>query len=348
VQQTSDGGYIFAGNTDSYGVGMSDVWLIKTDSEGIKLWDRTFGGVDHDAALSVQQASDGGYIVAGYTSSFDESDEDDVWDVWLIKTDPQGQKLWDRTFGGANQDEAWSVRQTSDGGYIVVCETHSYGSGGEDAWLIKTDSQGQKLWDRTFGGADWDGAYSVQQTLDEGYILAGFTKSYGAGESDMWLIKTDSKGEKLWDCTFGGTDYEEALSVQQTSDGGCIVAGFTYSEGVGNGDVWLIKTNSLGEKLWDRTFGGAKFDGATCVQQTSDGGYIIACETSSYGAGKNDFWLIKTDSKGEKLWDRTLGGGSSELFPSVRQTSDGAYIVSGYTESYGAGNGDAWLIKSIE
>jgi hypothetical protein len=348
VQQTSDGGYILAGHTGSYGDVEGDAWLIKTNSEGVKLWDRTFGGADGDAALSVQQTSDGGYIVTGYTESYDEPGEGDVWDVWLVKTDSQGQKLWDRTFGGTDQDEAYSVQQTSDGGHMVVGETNSYGSGEEDAWLIKTGSDGQKLWDRTFGGADWDGALSGQQTSDGGYILAGFTKSDGAGECDVWLIKTDSEGRELWDRTFGGADFEEAFSVQQTSDGGYIVAGYTRSDGADKGDVWLIKTDPAGLELWDRTFGGAEFDGAKCVQQTSDGGYIVACETFSYGAGKCDVWLIKTDSAGEKLWDRTFGGASDDLYPAVQQTSDGAYIVSGYTESYGAGKGDAWLIKIVE
>ena len=199
---------------------------------------------------------------------------------------------------------------------------------------------------KTFGGEGGDWARSVQQTSDGGYILAGQTGSFGAGSYDAWLIKTDANGNKVWDKTFGGSSYDEANAVQQTSDGGYILAGETYSFGTGSYDAWLIKTDANGNKVWDKTFGGISSDGAYSVQQTSDGGYILAGSTDSFGAGSSDAWLIKTDADGNKVWDKTFGGISGDVASAVQQTKDGGYILAGYTGSFGAGVYDAWLIKT--
>ncbi|WP_370571816.1 disaggregatase related repeat-containing protein [Methanomethylovorans sp.] len=293
VQQTSDGGYIIAGTTIQYGAGGEDAWLIKTDSSGNELWNKTFGGSNYDVANSVDQTSDGGYIVAGGTVSYGAGDSD----AWLIKVDSSGNQQWNETFGEARWDNAESVQQTSDGGYIIAGGTESYGASWMDAWLIKTDSNGNQKWSKTFWNlADhWEYVYSVQQTADGEYILAGDSGYGDGGSNDALLIKVDSNGNKKWSKIFDGTSSEgdNKFSVDQTSDGGYIVAGSTNSYGAGEDDALLIKVDSNGNQQWNKTFGGSMPDSAYSVQQTSDGGYIIAGTTRSYGTGIGDAWLIK-------------------------------------------------------
>jgi hypothetical protein len=301
---------------------------------------KTYGGGDWDYAYSVQQTSDGGYIVVGSTASFGAGYEN----IFLIKTDANGNISWAKTYGGTEYDRASSVQQTSDGGYIVAGYTFSFGAG-SDVFLIKTDANGNISWAKTYGGTDWDWASSVQQTSDGGYIMAGYTGSFGAG-GDILLIKTDANGDIIWAKTYGGTSYDEAYSVQQTSDGGYILAGETRSFGAGDYDIFLIKTDANGNIIWAKTYGGTSYDYAYSVQQTSDGGYIMAGETNSFGAGFYDAFLVKTDANGNIIWAKTYGGTYGDRAYSVQQTSDGGYIVAGWTESFSAGSVDIFLIKT--
>jgi arginine repressor len=297
---------------------------------------KTYGEIDDDCARSVQQTSDGGYIVAGYTYSFGAG----YTDIFLIKTDANGNIQWAKTYGGTYSDDAYSVQQTSDGGYIVAGYTPSFGAGDYDIFLIKTDANGNIIWAKTYGGGGNDFAYSVQQTLDGGYIVAGDTRSFGAGNEDIFLIKTDASGNIIWAKTYGGTSRDVAYSVQQTSDGGYIVAGRTDSFGAGWDDIFLIKTDANGNIIWAKTYGGTGDDAAYSVQQTSDGGYIVAGRTYSFGAGWGDIFLIKTDANGNIIWAKTYGGTGDDAAYSVQQTSDGGYIVASFA------GGDAFLIKT--
>jgi PKD repeat protein len=341
-KQTSDGGYIITGYTRSYGAAGHNIWLIRTDSSGSELWNRTFGGGSDDEAESVEQTTDGGYIIAGWTKSIGSG----MKDLWLIKTDSSGYGLWNKTFGGANDDGATCVQQTTDGGYITTGYTSSYGSGSVDVWLIKVSSLGNQEWSKTLGGSSSDGAWYVQQTSDGGYIITGWTFSQGPGYvGNVWLVKTDGLGNQQWNKAFGGEDADRGYWVQQTTDGGYIITGYTSSFGAGLDDALLIKTDASGNEEWNYTFGGTGRDYGNSVQQTNEGGYIIAGYTLSYGAGSEDVWIIKTDSSGNKLWDKTCGGKYSDVGNSVQQTTDEGYIVSGYTLSFGAGVHDVWLIK---
>jgi hypothetical protein len=321
-QQTSDGGYITVGTTCSYGSG---VWLIKTDRNGNELWNRTFGHF-FDVGKSVQQTIDGGYIIGGWT----KGGSDIGRNIWLIKTDGDGNKLWDKTLTADSADEYLSVRQTTDAGYIMTSNMRtSISLGG--VLLIKTDSSGNMLWEKTFGESYLDSGRSIQQTSDEGYIITGTYQPWSANYPQVWLIKTDPSGNMQWDKTFGdSSDFVAGNSVQQTNDGGYIIVGFRDSKtDYTNTDIWLIKTDFYGNKLWDKTFDRSKYDMGESVRQTSDDGYIISgWRVSSLDEYNRDLWLIKTDSNGNKLWDKTFTVNSDYTGDiSVLQTSDGDYII---------------------
>jgi hypothetical protein len=306
------------------------------------LWTKTFGGDSYDLGYSVQQTLDEGYIITGYTSSFGAGN----YDIWLIKTDAGGDTTWTKTFGGIFTDMGQAVQQTNDEGYIITGYTSSSGAGSFDALLIKTDSAGDTLWTKRLGSSGDDYAYSVQQTVDQGYIVTGITSSFGANNYDLWLVKIDASGDTLWTKMFGGSGIEAGYSVQQTADEGFIICGSTDSFGNGPQDLWLIKTDAAGDTVWTKTLGGDAFESGNTVRQTADNGYIICGCTDSFGAGDFDAWLIKTDANGDTLWTQTFGGSYADLGNSVRQTTDWGYVICGITDLSGYNERDIWLIKT--
>jgi len=337
VQQTSDGGFIISGKTDSPTSMQWAIYLIKTNSSGDTLWTRTFGGIGNlDWGSSAKQTKDGGFIITGTSAQND---------VYIVRTNSLGDTLWTRSFGGVNHDWGWSVQQTKDGGFIVAGETFMAWEY-TNAYLIRIDSLGNTLWTKTYGGSFYDYGYSVQETYDGGFIVAG-SYSFGQNYEDAYLIKTNSLGDTLWTRTYGGTGWDVAYSVQQTQDSGFIIAGETESFGAGAGfnNVYLVKTNSSGNVLWTRTYGGTNYDCGKSVQQTEDRGFIIAGFTSSFGVGSNDVYLIRTNSIGDTLWTKTIGGTKGDFGYSIRQTTDGGFIITGMTSSFGAGGYDVYLIR---
>jgi uncharacterized delta-60 repeat protein len=296
-------------------------------------WARTYGGNGDDTAWSVQQTSDGGYIVAGETYSFGAH----LRDIWVLKLDPRGAVVWQKTYSLVSDDYARSVQQTSDGGYVVAGFiaaglTGPLSGGYFDAWVLKLDPSGAVVWQKTYGGSSYDWAWSIQQTSDGGYIVGGNTESFGAGDIDAWVLKLDSNGSIVWQKTYGESEYDWASSVKATSDGGYVVAGDTYSLAQDNYDVRVLKINSAGSITWQNTYGGTGNDYAYSVQQTTDGGYVVAGHTDSFGEGFGDFWVVKLDSSGSVEWQKTYGqSGNYDWAYSVQQTSDEGYVVAGYT-----------------
>jgi len=342
VQETSDNGFIIGGETVSFGSGGYDAWLIKTDSNGNEIWNKTFGGSVKDGCRSTQQTSDNGYILGGYADSYGYPGHD----VWLIKTDDEGNEEWDSIFGGFESDGAFSVLHTSDQGYIALGYVDSYGAGNHDVWLIKTDSSGNEEWNKTFGTFEWDLGYSVQQTDDDDFIIIGTTESYGSGGQDAWLIKTDTFGNEEWNKTFGGSNNDWGSSVVMTDDGGFLLTGDTRSYGPGGYDIWLIKTDKYGNEQWRRIYGDSNSDDTGySLKKTIDGGYIITGTKTSFDTELTDVWLIKTDINGYMQWNLTIDGGVDDWSYSVDETIDGGYIITGLTNSFGFGDYDLWLIK---
>ena len=302
VKQSEDGEYLLAGSLESrgdLGAGLSDAWLIKTDSNGTEEWNKTFGGADYDSLHCIQKTEDGGYILAGGTSSFGAG----FSDAWLIKTDSEGTEEWNRTFGGNSSEYAFFVNKSSDGGYIMAGYNNSSDPYIYNAWLIKTDSKGNEEWNKTFGGRNktfggtyFDCAYAVQELESREYVIAGIVSDFGA-KSDAWLIKTDSNGTEEWNKTFGGPNRDRFNSAQRTRDGGLILAGQTrLTSNPDDYEAWLIKTDSNGNEEWNNTFEGeSRYANFNSVQEISDGGYVLAGET---GSG-TDAWIVKVSPENQ-------------------------------------------------
>jgi|GEM_PF-2004183 len=310
----------------------------------ILTWERTYGGSGDDVACNLIQTTDGGYAVAGGTESKGAGGKD----AWILKLDKEGNKVWDKTYGGSGDDAANSLIQTADGGYVVAGRTESKGAGGTDFWVIKLDDQGNQIWDKTYGGSGDDAANSLIQTADGGYVVAGSSYSKGTGVVEFWVIKVDNQGNRVWDRTYSRNGHSGGIYIIQTTDGGYTVVGCTRFEGGPSENFWVIKLDSQGNRVWDKTYGGSPNTGATSLIQTTDGGYAVAGWTASKGVGNSDFWIIKLDSQGNRLWDQTYGGSNSDWANSIIQTTDGDYIVVGTTYSKGAesaGGADFWIIK---
>jgi len=296
IRQTSDGSYILVGGANSYTYGSWDIAIYRLDSSGNKLWFKHYGGSSSDFGYSIQQTSDGGYILAGYSGSYSNGGNDFA----IYKLDSSGNKVWFKHYGGASDDSAYSIQQTSDGGYIVAGWTHSFTYGAEDIAIYKLSSNGNKTWFKHYGGSDKDRCYSVRQASDGGYVVAGYSNSYTYGGADFAIYKLNSSGNKVWFKHYGGAGNDTSWSIQQISGGGYIVAGGTNSFTHGSTDFAIYKLDSSGNKTWFKHYGGTQNDEAYWIQQTSDSGYIVAGATSSFSNGVSDFGIYKLDSAGNK------------------------------------------------
>lgn len=355
-------------------------------------WQKSYGGSHLDEVAAIRQTSDGGYIMAGETSSSDNDITANygLHDFWLIKIDLNGVMSWEKSFGGSQMEKAHDVEETSDGGYIIAGEsssndgdlTNNYGN--RDVWIIKVNSVGNIVWQKSYGGSSWDSAQSIEQTEDGGFIVAGESESTDGdvtgnhGGLDFWIMKLDSLGNLTWQESLGGSSWDSAESIHQTSDGGYIVAGSSESNdgnltlNQGDKDYWIVKLDPNGSIEWQRSVGGSEWDTSHSIQQTTDGGYIIAGESKSNDGdvaldhdglitsndnsnkihgGDRDYWVVKLDSIGLILWQKLYGGSDWDAGKSVQETPDQGYIVSGFSNSFDInvtgnnGNWDYWIVK---
>ena len=383
IVQTFDNGYAVIGTTadssngDVTGThGYGDLWLAKLSSSGSLQWEKAVGGSRTEIGSCVRQTADSGYIVCGYSESNDGdvSGNHGSFDYWVVKLSSSGNIQWQRSYGGSLDEYANSIRQTSDGGYIIVGTGGSTdgdvtGSVYRGYWVVKISPLGDIQWQKSFGGNLGGTANSVAQTIDSGYILAGVTESNigdaadNHGLQDSWIVKLSSAGNVQWKRCYGGSGNDEAHSIIQTIDGGYLFAGYSNStDGDVSGnhgyyDVWVVKLSSLGIIQWQRSHGGLGADEAFSVWQTADSNYAIAGFSNTgesltditHGAG--DGWLVQLSSTGDLIWQSCLGGSNQDKIFSMQQVADHGFIAAGYTASnYGDVSGlhgtrDYWVVK---
>ena len=400
IDQTSDGGYIMGGYTDSNiggdksenSWGVEDYWIVKMDNAGNIVWENTVGGGNYDKLYAVEETPDGGYIVGGQSLSGggwgDKSESNKGgYDYWIVKLDEDGVVEWDRSYGGLGNDQLYNVQPTSDGGYIIAGTSDSGISGDKtenrvgnsDYWVIKTDASGNIIWQNDIGGLMFDNVYSAYETADGGYILGGTSTSGISGDKtagnygvvDYWIVKLNNAGTVIWDKTIGGTLNDYLYAVIPTADGGSIACGMSESGLTGNKtdntnglyDYWVVKLDNSGNITWQNSIGGTGNDYAfvNAIDQTSDGGYAIAGYSQSLISGDKteantgswDYWILKINSTGSILWQTVLGGVSGDYANAISATTDGGFIVGGFSYSSAGGDkdedaiGDAdfWIIR---
>ncbi len=400
IRKTTDNGYIVVGTTGSnnYNVngnhGLNDIWVVKLNNSGAVEWQKCFGGSFNDYGSDIQQTSDGGYIVCGWTNSNDGDavglhgppNYDNYNDFFILKISSSGSIEWKKCLGGNRDEKAFSVTKSIDGGFIISGYTNTNNNGDVsgynpnneyinqiDAWVVKLNSSGNFVWKKCFGDSNQDDFTNVKELNDGSLLFAGTTSSYqlngNHGEKDFWLVKTDANGVIQWQKLYGGSSRDIFKSVEITNDQGFILTGETFSY---NGDVlntfnvtssesdtWVLRLDANGNIIWQKCFGGTLNESGNDIIQTSDGGFAITGNTTSfngnvaYNYGSDDFWLLKINSMGFLMWQKSLGGSNYDVSNSIVATADGGYVLAGYIESNdynstitGAlGNGDGWVVK---
>lgn len=293
----NDGNYLVLGNTESYGAGRIDFYLLKLDPNGNLIWSKTYGGQYDESASEVLQTSDGGFIMCGNTKLSASGSRD----AYIVRADAQGNQLWAKNYGGAGGENASSIIETSDGGFIFAGSTTSNGTDDFQIWIVKIDANGNEVWSKTHGGSEWEEAASISQTSDGGYILSGYTLSKGAGAKDAYLIKVNATGDVIWDKVFGDVHADEFTDAKETPDGGFIAVGYSvtfFSQQNQFRDLFIVKTNSSGDLVWSKLIGSVKNEGASSVRVTADGGFVISGFTDSYSKS-NNIYLLKFNGAGE-------------------------------------------------
>ena len=303
-------------------------------------WENTFGGTLADKAYGIVPMSDDGVVVVGNTRSNGGFGNN----AWIIRLNRAGDLVWEREFGGLNNDQVYGVVKTEDGGVVVAGHTRSRGAGKSDFWVFRLGHQGNLIWERTFGTLHNDRARTVAATPDGGFLVAGTTQTNDEQEIDAWLLKLDGEGRRIWDSTFGGTGNDGIYHLAVNPDGSIATAGYTALGGLAGYDVWVLRLSKQGKMVWERKLGRGVFDAATAIAATPEGGFLVVGVTSEDAFQKDDAWLLKLNGAGEVLWERIFGGAKPDTARSVLITPNNSYLVTISTSSYGAGSADAWLL----
>lgn len=341
VRQTSDGGYIIVGST-AYSYGTSgDIVLIKTNAYGDSLWTKIYGGFAAEAGNSVIQTFDGGYMVAGSTNSFGAGGTD----VYLIKTDAAGNIEWNKTIGTVGYDAAFGIVQLADSSYVFSGNELTYGINGY-AHLVKTDKNGNVLWSKTYGNnLRKNYVFAMQQTSDNGFIMGGYENNYISTNDEFSMIKADADGNMEWYKSYGDLNFEHNFSVCETADGGFAIAGINFELPGYNFDANLLKTDSAGNLLWSKNYGGAGHEDVYAITATSDNGFVFAGSSSTFSGIQNGY-ITRTDSTGNVVWSKTMSGTGYDIFFSARQTTDGGFVFAGVKDEVYGVSGDLFFVKT--
>jgi Putative binding domain, N-terminal len=383
--QTPDGGYLAVGTQNSNngdasaGHGGRDIWVIKLDANGNKVWEKSYGGSTTEDGASMTKTTDGNYVIAGNSDSNDgdANGNHGYNDILVFKIDGSGNKLWQKMLGGSSFEftaNLNSITSSADGGSVLAIETKSNdgdvsGNHGDfDVWLVKLSQDGTIVWKTILGGSFDDTPNSIISSSDGGYVIAGETISIDGdvtgnhGSYDAWVVKIDGNGNKVWQKTFGGSSIDDAFAITRTSDNGYIVGGYTVSndgdvtQNKGGSDAWIIKIDANGNKMWQKTFGGSGNDAASSILQT-DLGYLISAQTNSNNGdvtstlGGDDAWIFQVDENGTMLRQKAFGGTQGDAGITIFPTSDASYIMVGSTASTDGdivgqhGKIDAWIMK---
>ena len=352
VALTSDSGIAISGWYNVDGFGTAEFVLLRADSNGNKKWASTYGEkIDKRAkkkngsgneCYSILETLDKGFLLVGEVHSFGAGKSD----VYLVKIDNNGDTMWSRTYGGIESDYGESAAATSDSGFVITGFTESFGAGLRDIYILRLNALGDTLWTKTLGGVSTESAKDIAITSNGDIIITGFTFSYGAGNADAYLAKIDKFGNLLWEKSYGGLLNDYGYSVDVRNDAGYIISGATESFGAGEQDVYVIKTDSNGNILWSKTYGGERFDTGNAIQETSDRGFIIAGSTNSFNLDWEDAYLIKLDSIGDTLWTQSYGGAFTDIAKDVKQYYDNGYIMVGYTQSFGFNRITSYVIRT--
>ncbi len=370
VQMTSDGGYIIFGNSNSEdgdvsgNHGDNDFWVVKLNELGAIEWQKSLGGSESDIGYAVQQTDDGGYILAGSSTSNDGdvSGNHGNYDFWVVKLNAQGSIQWQKSLGGSDSENARDIKQTQDGGYLVFGSSSSsdgditinYGS--SDYWVVKLDATGNIEMQITFGSPSFELGIAAELTNDGGFILSGHK------QNNFWIVKVSQTGNIIWEKTMGGSANDFVSNIKQTADGGYIIAGSSDSVdgdvggNHGDFDYWVVKLDSNGILEWQKSYGGSGYDSAQDIQIAS-GGYIISGVSESNDGdvsgqqGDGDFWVVKIDGSGNIQWQKTMGGSMEDSAQKLQQTPDNGFIIAGHTYSNDGdvsgnhGENDYWIVK---